>query len=169
MREMRALIVVLIVQVGILVAIPARKIVARATGQTVTLETRPVDPYDILAGYYVTLAYAVERADSDLVEGDLEEGQTVFVNVEKDEPAWRLRSITSEPDTYDGAVSIRATWKGSVARIEEASRFYVPEDRRHEIDGLLRAGRAYVDLKVDAGGAPAVLRLRVQGRVFGPE
>ena len=48
------LAVVLIVQIGVLVYLPAGQVRARLTGTEVTLRTAPVDPYDVLSGYYMT-------------------------------------------------------------------------------------------------------------------
>jgi uncharacterized membrane-anchored protein len=52
---------VIVAQLAILAAIPLRQVRARLSGTTVTLETVPVDPYDVLSGYYVTLRYAAEQ------------------------------------------------------------------------------------------------------------
>lgn len=49
-------------QLAIVLSIPAPKAITIATGNTIYLATRPVDPYDILRGRYVTLEYAVEQS-----------------------------------------------------------------------------------------------------------
>ncbi|MGK7907185.1 MAG: GDYXXLXY domain-containing protein [Synechococcus sp.] len=49
-------------QLAIVLSIPAPKAITIATGNSIYLATRPVDPYDILRGRYVTLEYAVEQS-----------------------------------------------------------------------------------------------------------
>ena len=45
-----AFIVAVVIQILILVAVPARKVFTKATGKTVVLKVQPVDPYSILSG-----------------------------------------------------------------------------------------------------------------------
>jgi uncharacterized membrane-anchored protein len=45
----------------IILAVPAQAIYTHLSGQTVFLKTAPVDPYDPLRGYSVTLGYEVSR------------------------------------------------------------------------------------------------------------
>lgn len=174
MRRWWPLVLVLAVQFGILGAIPARKVVARLAGTEVTLRTRPVDPYDLLSGYYVTLGYEVERPGPGQVEDGLAdrvgEGERVYVNVRRGDPEWRLSSVSLEAEApAEGRVSLRAAWSGSAPILEGVDRLFIPEDRRDEADRALREaeGRALVDLRVDADGRMAVIRLRVGDRVFG--
>ncbi|MCX7719028.1 MAG: GDYXXLXY domain-containing protein [Candidatus Sumerlaeaceae bacterium] len=44
-------------QVAVLVAVPLPKVVTLRTGCTVFLQVAPVDPYNVLSGYYVALSY----------------------------------------------------------------------------------------------------------------
>lgn len=53
-----------IAQVGVVLAIPIPKALTLATGTSIFLETRPVDPYDPLRGRYVTLDYFLEDPPS---------------------------------------------------------------------------------------------------------
>jgi uncharacterized membrane-anchored protein len=159
----------LALQLAILAAVPAKKVRAHFSGREITLETRPIDPYDLLSGYYVTLGYAIERPPDELLP-PLETGE-VWLVVEPGDPAWRLVEVRlARPlELARDRVAIRATWMYGMAQIEGAQRLYIPESQRHEIDALMRQqnGRALVDLKVSAGGEPAVLRMRLGGRSFG--
>src|SRR5688500_14580456 len=106
MRNKRhvAFIAALALQLLILAAIPAQKVLARLRGAPITLKTRPIDPYNILSGYYVTLAYDVENGR---LEPPPSEELKVWVNVKRDTPAWTLESVTRErPPQRDGLVSI---------------------------------------------------------------
>ena len=44
----------IVLQLAILAAIPREQALARVRGKEITLETRPVDPYNVLSGYSVT-------------------------------------------------------------------------------------------------------------------
>ena len=165
---------VLAVQVAILAAIPVRQVRARLDGTVVTLETVPFDPFDVLSGYYATLRYAAETPPG-LAEARLAPGDTAFIVLERAEPAWRAVGVAREP-SFDrlrtsgagGGVAVRAVDDPPRARIVSAGRFYVPESRRAAVDEALRArrGKALVDLRVDAAGNVALLRLRDGERVL---
>ncbi|MFS8838863.1 GDYXXLXY domain-containing protein [Synechococcus sp. R6-5] len=51
----------LLLQLGIVLLIPARQALTLAVGTTIYLQTAPVDPYDLLRGRYVALGYVVGR------------------------------------------------------------------------------------------------------------
>lgn len=156
---------VLAVQVAILAAIPLRQVRARLDGTVVTLETVPFDPYDVLSGYYATLRYAAESPPG-LAEARLEQGDTAFIVLERAEPAWRAVGVAREPPA--GRVALRAVMTRRGLAIVSAGRFYVPEARRAAVDEVLRVrrGMALVDLRVDAAGNVALLRLRDGERVL---
>ncbi len=52
----------LLFQTGLILAVPAQDAYTYATGRTVTLQTAPVDPYDLLRGYSQTLGYEISDA-----------------------------------------------------------------------------------------------------------
>jgi uncharacterized membrane-anchored protein len=140
----------------------------------VTLRTAPIDPYSPLSGYYVTLAYEAVSPVVDLSRpgGGLgfQEGDRLWVTVERDEPFWRSVSITRErPPETEGRVSMRGRWMGWRAAIDGAGRLYIPEAKRERVAQLMREaqGRGLVDLRVGPDGFCSVLRLRVGGEVFG--
>ncbi len=157
-------------QLVLLAAVPAKKIHARLTGTPIALMTRPVDPYDALAGYYVTLAYQVERVPPEFRPKGLSRGTSVWLELAPAEPAWRLVAVHGRvPAVADGHAVIKGVWRRSEADLPEASRLYIPEDDRHTVADALRAagGRGIVDLRVTRQGTPIVVRLRVGGRTFG--
>ncbi|MBD1862742.1 MULTISPECIES: GDYXXLXY domain-containing protein [Trichocoleus] len=54
----------LVCQAALILAIPAQSLHTQLTGRTVILKTAPVDPYDLLRGYSVTLSYDISRVDT---------------------------------------------------------------------------------------------------------
>jgi len=49
----------LLLQIGLIAAVPAPSVYTFITGKTVVLQTAPVDPYDFLRGYYQVLSYNI--------------------------------------------------------------------------------------------------------------
>jgi uncharacterized membrane-anchored protein len=49
----------LLLQTALILTIPARALITSVTGQTIILQTVPVDPYDLLRGYSQTLRYNI--------------------------------------------------------------------------------------------------------------
>lgn len=174
-RSVLPLVAVLAVQILVVAAVPAPQLVARAVGEEVTLRTSPVDPYDPLAGYYVTLAYEVARGDQHeaartrLEDADLDGDARVWVVVAPDEPAWRLVRYSLEPEARGEEIALPARWTKSGLRLDGARRFYVPEAKRREVAEALEAvdQRALVELRVGPDGTLAPVRLRAGDATFG--
>ena len=55
------LLVPLLLQIGLIAAVPAQSVYTFLTGKTVILQTVPVDPYDLLRGYYQVLSYDISQ------------------------------------------------------------------------------------------------------------
>ncbi len=51
----------LLLQIGLIAAVPAQAVYTFVTGKTVVLQTIPVDPYDFLRGYYQVLSYDISQ------------------------------------------------------------------------------------------------------------
>jgi uncharacterized membrane-anchored protein len=165
------IVLVLLVQTAIVASVPARQVAARISGTPITLRTRPVDPFSLLSGYYVTLAFEAEWPAEELVEKGLESEERVWLTVERAEPAWVAVSVTrNRPPAREGRVSLRARWIGPSLRIEGADRFYIAESRREEVERerLTSREQALVDMKVGRDGTPALLRLRVGPLLLDP-
>jgi uncharacterized membrane-anchored protein len=169
-RRYRPLLLALGVQLAILALVPARSIVARTTGAEVTLRTMPVDPYDLLSGYYVTLAYEVERPEGASVP-DVPPGTTVYVVVARDTPAWRFVRFSLEADPGPDQVALRGHARYGAVDLDNAGRLYIPEEQRQAVDDALARvdRRALVDMRVGADGTIALLRLRADGQTFGAD
>ncbi len=54
----------LCLQIVLILAIPAQAVYIHLSGQTVILQTAPVDPYDFLRGYSQTLRYEVSQSET---------------------------------------------------------------------------------------------------------
>jgi uncharacterized membrane-anchored protein len=54
----------LALQTLLIAAVPAQAIYTQMTGKTVVLKTAPVDPYDVLRGYYTILSYDISQANT---------------------------------------------------------------------------------------------------------
>lgn len=162
-RRWGPLVLVLVIQLAILAAIPMRRVQARISGTPVTLRTAPVDPYDVLSGYYVTLAYeAVRQGETAASARDAR-----WLVVRRAEPAWEHVAVTAERPATLGAdeVAIRLVppERPRDCRIPSACRFYIPEARREQVDAALRAsgGRGLVEMRVDGEGDVALTAFRV--------
>lgn len=166
MRRHWPIAAVLLVQLGILGIVPARHIGARLTGVAVTLRTEPIDPYDILAGYYVTLDYQVEHEAADRLGTPPPHDSVWWIVVRRADPAWEFVSVGRErPEPAPDTVALKAKWRHGDFEIAGASRLYVPEAKRREANRGRTA--ALVDMKVGRDGTIALLRMRVGNEVYG--
>jgi len=159
------------VQLLILAAIPAQKIYTRNVGRSVMLKIRPVDPYSMLRGYYVTLNYEIADPGAFTVKpDDVYSGNNLYAILEKrDDGVWHPVSLTESlpydlPETRI-AIRGRYNYRGIEYGIEE---FYIPEGKRREIEETLWANRdrARVEVKVDSKGNAALVRLLIGDRVY---
>jgi uncharacterized membrane-anchored protein len=146
----------LALQVILVLALPAQAIYTHLTGQTIVLQVAPVDPYDILRGYSVTLNYDISRpslletlpgwdevadtsADSDAGQ---DRGTPYYVILEApaqtggEPPApWTAVAVSQDrpTDLPANQVALEATGtRGMVTYGLE--RYYVPEDQISQIN-----------------------------------
>lgn len=170
LREYRPILIILGIQLAILCAVPRDILWARMAGTDVTLAVRPYDPYDPLSGYYAVLQYAVERQRN--LEGSkgLKYKEKVFLNLERDEPAWRAVSVSRTPaDTDKDHVSILGVWRSGTVQFVDGRKLFIPEVQRGDVERALRVRDKdrLVDVRVSGRGRISVLKLRAGGRVFG--
>lgn len=169
-----AFIVAVVIQILILVAVPARKVFTMATGKTVVLKVRPVDPYNILSGYYATLGFDISSIDAfPNARGMVQEfstGSWVYAIVEKsDDGTWKPVSLEHKlpANLPDNRAALLGRINHGTIRygIEE---FYFPEAQRDRIaeDLNRNADKARVEIKVDGSGHAALERLRIEDRVY---
>lgn len=154
----------------ILAAVPAQKIYTRATGRSVTLKIRPVDPYNILSGYYVTLNYEIASSSSFAGSANGYHGERVYAILERqNDGVWRPVSLAISYPANLPENRIAISGRYSYSRIEYGiEEFFIPEDKRAEIEQELRKNpeQARVEIKVDSKGNAALVRLLIEGRIY---
>lgn len=162
-------VVAVLVQLFLLGAVSAQRIIPLYAGRTVVLKIEPVDPYDIFKGYYLDLDYDISRLDS-LKTGHLpEKGRVYVVLQENNQGVWKATSAhahrpTEVPDT---AVVIKARKEYSGFKYGLES-YYVPETERTRIESELRKNisDAYAEVAVGPFGNATILRLRVKDQLY---
>lgn len=161
----------LALQIVILVGVPAQKLVALRTGRSVILKVQPVDPYNILSGYYVRLNYDISRSDSFSTKVGANAGDTVFAVVEQQaDGIWHPAELTSFLPDYMPYNRSGIRGKRMYNSIEYGiEQFYIPEAQRGAIEEDLRKhfDKARVEVKVDSKGNAALVKLMIEDRVYG--
>ena len=154
----------------ILAAVPAQKIYTRATGRSVMLKIRPVDPYNVLSGYYVTLNYEIANPGSFANSDDAYNGERVYAILERRaDGVWRPVSLSKSypANLPENRIAIRG--HHSYSRIEYGiDEFFIPEDKRAEIEQVLSKNRdqARAEVRVDSEGNAALVRLLIGDQVY---
>jgi uncharacterized membrane-anchored protein len=165
-----AFIAAVAIQVLILVGVPARKAVTLATGKSAVLKVEPVDPYSLLSGYYVTLAYEISRAASFPNAPELSDGDECYAVIEMGEDGiWKPVSLERELPANQSGDRAVLLGRFRYGRIEYGiEEFFIPETRRDAIADDLRdhPKEARVDIKIDSSGHAALERLRIEDRVY---
>ena len=164
----------MLLQTIFIIAVPLQSAVVYSTGRAVTLQTAPIDPYDILRGYSQILSYEISDPEvlsqlpggSDIFSGAYET-QTFSIYVVLQAPA----SVTSPPSAWtpirvsrDRPQSLPHDQVVLKGRYREWSitygleTFYMPERDRNAINAEIRevqqSGKQdfVVDIKVDHQG-----------------
>lgn len=164
-----AFVAAVVIQTLILIAVPARKVVTRATGKAVVLKVQPVDPYSVLSGYYATLGFDISRVDAFPNARVFPDGAIYAVVARGDDGTWKPAFLESHlpANLPDNRVAILGQLRGGLITygIEE---FYIPEAQRESIAEDLRKNqdKARVEVKVDRSGHAALERLRIEDRVY---
>lgn len=163
-------IAAILVQVLILVGVPARKAYTLATGKSILLKVQPVDPYSILSGYYVTLGFDISRLEAFPNAPEFAKDEVCYAVVEEDaEGLWKPVSLERElpKNLPDNRIALQGRIR--YARIEYGIEdFYIAETKRSAIADDLRdnQNKARVEVKVDPRGNAALKQLRIEDRVY---
>lgn len=130
------------------------------TGEEVVIEVvEPVDPRDVFRGQYAVLEYSITRLDSGMLSPETEEGDTVYVTLEKEGEYWVAADASTQMP--DAATCVRGEVEsatGERVRISYGIEnfFAEPEEARRIEEERWRndvAGIVAVD-----GGCDSVLR-----------
>ena len=183
------LVIPLLIQAGLLLAIPAQSIQTYLTGKTVILQTVPVDPYNILTGYYQILSYDISTRSTleklpgskDILKKDENSFYVVLQEekstVQKIPKAWKpVRLSEKLPDSLpDNQVALKGKYRyGTVTYGLE--KYNIPEDQRDRInDNISQASRSatqrqpqpiVVEVKVDSQGKALPISMWVKERNY---
>lgn len=187
------LVVPLLLQTGLILAIPAQAFYTQITGKTVVLQTIAIDPYDFLRGYSQTLNYDISRLETlrrlpgwKELAGEksreyLAAGTRFYVVLEA--PAsnsstppqpWKPVRVSSFRPTSLAANQIAILGLSNGGSIVEygVETYYMPQTRRDEINqdiGQARNGRAQsvvVEVKVDNQGHAVPMSFWVSDRNY---
>lgn len=165
-----AFVAAVVVQLLILAVVPARKVVTLTTGKTVVLKVQPVDPYNMLSGYYNTLSFDIADVNAYPNAQVFPDGSWVYAIIQqRDDGFWTPALLVTELPT--NLPDNRAALLGQVnyGRIKFGiEEFYIPEAQRYAVGEDLRtnAEKARVEVKVDHSGHAALERLRIEDRIY---
>lgn len=163
------------IQLLILLYVPAQRIYTRATGKTVLLNILPYDPYSPFTGYYANLNYEVAVAErykefkNKQLANQHWEGDSVYAILQKrSDGTWGpdYLSIKLPRQLPDNQIALKGKY---IYRIDFGiERFYIPENKRDEIESVLRTHpeKAKAEVKVDSYGNTALMRLIIGDRVY---
>ncbi|BAY87472.1 hypothetical protein NIES267_69940 [Calothrix parasitica NIES-267] len=181
-------IVPLVIQAGLLFAIPAQSTYTYLTGRTVILQTVPVDPYNILTGYYQILRYEIStRSTLEKLPGSkeiLKDRKSFYVILEEEKSnnkeipqAWKPIRLTEKfPDSLpDNQVALKGEYKRGQLKYG-LEKYNIPEDQRNKINNNISQARQstrenqkqpiVVEIKVDSQGKAVPVSLWVKEKNY---
>ncbi len=153
----------LLFQTLLILIVPIQAIHTRLSGQNAILQTIPVDPYDLVRGYYQTLRYEISRVETlQTLPGwpelltpqpngskSLSIGTRFFVILqapaapqrdERPPPPWLPVAVS--PDLPENLSRDRVALEGTYTEegfvTYDLERYYLPEDQRTEINGRIQ-------------------------------
>ncbi len=175
------------VQLLIVLAVPSQSLYTYAFGKTVTIQTIPVDPYDLLRGYSQTLGYDVLSNWNDLKKlpggENLEKRVTFYVTLQAPESLeqqpplpWTPIAVTQvKPDNLaENQIAIAGNHLNYRSVVYGLETYYMPENKRNkineEISNLQRQPNGkvpfVVDVKIDSRGKAIPLSLWIGDRKY---
>lgn len=144
------------------------------TGEEVFLETRPVDPRDLLRGDYVILSYTIEtdeKVDAFLSKNLLEKWDTFYITLSQDqENLGKVESVSlDQPST--GNLFIKAQigttpwWSQNISF--GIGKYFVPEWTGRNIEQVRWDMKVLV--RIDKYGVAKIVELYYQGEKIDPK
>ncbi|MEB3356228.1 MAG: GDYXXLXY domain-containing protein [Synechococcales bacterium] len=156
-------------QAVLILLLPAQALYTQAVGTPVVLQTAPVDPYDFLRGYYVTLNYDISiprnlaelpgweaiapAEDPDNPTAALAADTPIYVVLEPpagdanrpegSQPApWMPVRVSGDrpTDLTASQIALRGTYQNGRI-LYGLERYYIPEDQRQEINDRIQAAQ----------------------------
>ena len=172
-------VVPLMVQVAIVLSIPAQKVLTITNGTTVYLQTAPIDPYDVLRGRYVTLNYDIaQRSRLETLSGWSEDWSydtlTLYVVLEppadgRSREPWQPISVSATyPDILEAEQQvIKGRWQRGRLDLGLGA-YYIPEAIGDPLEDDIRDNptKTRAEVKVDKHGKTALISLWVEDRNY---
>jgi uncharacterized membrane-anchored protein len=150
----------LLLQLALVAAGVWPQLSARATGDEVHLQVRPIDPIDPFRGAYVTLSYPDLRRDASRGAGgglgSMEDGDsgTVYVSLRQEGDLWVADDWTRErPDEQPYLRCDDRDWQIDCG-IES---WFLPQDEARAMEQEIAAGEVVATVKVDGRGNAALV------------
>ena len=144
----------------VLLYTPASNFVVLHFGEKILLETRPVDPRDILRGDYVVLEYEIESIPDEMMPEEVQEERDyrrrrreVFVSLERDDDGIAGVSgvSTARPSGLYLKAMVRTSWR-FIGNVDyNLGVYYVPEGTGRELERAINAGSVLADVRVLRG------------------
>ncbi len=185
----------LALQTALILAVPAQAVYTHLTGTTVILETRPVDPYDLMRGYYQTLSYTISdvnilkqlpgweqiASQTNYAANYQSNSRTFYIvmeqpaNPKSTEPPspWQPIKISRDrpQDLAANQVAIRGEYIDGWQILYGLETYYMPETQRVQINNEIaeaqRQPQAFVvEIKVDRSGNSVPVSLWVRQRNY---
>ncbi len=168
-----------LIQVALIAAMVVDRASILRNGTEVTLQSRPVDPRDLLRGDYVVLGYDIATVPAGALAGAPSAGSAIFVK------------LAPKPDGFHAAVSAhvapvplapgevlirgRATngtncgneghhYCASLNVAYGLERYFVPEGEGRAIEQARNQSKVAVVAAVNASGRAAIKRLLIDGK-----
>lgn len=174
-------LVLLGLQLGIILIVPAQSAYTYNFGQSAVLQTLPVDPYDLLRGYSQTLSYDISQIDSlkQFPGGkDLVEGQKFYVVLELNSTKEKLppnpsKVIKVTEELPKDLGSNQVALQGKIEQYGQVNygleTYYLPESQRDKINQEISTLQSnsegkrpfVVEIKVDRWGNSVPISLWV--------
>ncbi len=143
----------------LLLNIPIRNVVVLSLGTAVLLETRPVDPRDLLRGDYVRLDYEISDIPKKFVTEELREladaERALYVHLALDEKGVAsVAGVSAQPPR--GGIYLEARpqrrWGSSSLTCDYGlGVYYVPEGTGLELERAMREHAVFADVRVLRG------------------
>lgn len=175
----------LLLQMALIVAVPAQAVYTYLNGKTAILQTAPVDPYDLLRGYYQTLSYDIssrnnleklpgwkelekQRLDNTAVQDY--DSLSLYVILEapakqtsKGRPQpWKPVRVSGDRPTNLAANQLALKGKYSGGLIDYGlETYYMPEDQKEQINNEISKAQRQQDTQVKQ---PFVVEVKVDER-----
>lgn len=149
----------LLVQMALILSVPAQAVYTQLTGRTVVLQTVPVDPYDLLQGYSVALSYNISNLDTlrslpgwDMLPKEADSSSTFlapeisFYVILQAPPTsgsrlpkpWKPIRVSSTYPTSLAATQVALKGQANYSSVQYGlETYYIPEDQREQINNKI--------------------------------